>query len=410
MSMDIYSACVEMFQRHRAEAFGGVFHLPAADEYNCLFAWDSAYHALALQHIDVNVAEAELKILYDANTASDGLLSHERPAPGSEERTRIVLQTLGPIYRDDGRSWIIDPPTAAYAAARLYDPKRPSSAALLDSAVAHLDAIDKHRVVDASPPLILHPLESGTDASPQFDALINTASRLDYLLNCVALSQNLQHLVYVAERALAEKHPFVVSDPTFCGWHLLSLEELASAFRRAGDAKRAPAMNARAETLAAAMMRLMWNEEHEIFVSYDHVNKRQLATPTFSGVIAAASATLGNDEIAARIVARHIRSPQAVFQAPSGVSYNPLTNTPVDPWGLLWRGDVASGATSYWAYLALMRNNLPDLAQRIRQQLAALIEKSGFREFYGAVAGEGIGAGANAGFTWPALVLDMTTP
>src|SRR5215475_5057653 len=111
MSMDIYSACVEMFQRHRVEAFGGVFHLPAADEYNCLFAWDSAYHALALQHIDVAVAEAELKILYDANTASDGLLSHERPAPGSEERTRIVLQTLGPIYRDDGRSWLIDPPT-----------------------------------------------------------------------------------------------------------------------------------------------------------------------------------------------------------------------------------------------------------------------------------------------------------
>jgi hypothetical protein len=409
--MDIYSACVEMFQRHRVEAFGGVFHLPAADEYNCLFAWDSAYHALALQHIDLAVAEAELKILYEANTASDGLLSHERPAPGSEERTRIVLQTLGPIYRDDGRSWIIDPPAAAFAAARLFDPKRDGSAALLDSAVAHLDAIDKHRVVsNGGAPVILHPLESGTDASPQFDPLINTASRLDYLLNCVALSQNLQRLVYVADRALAEKHPFVVSDPTFCGWQLLSLEELAAAFTRAGDSKRAAEMTARAETLAAAMMRTMWNEEHEIFVSYDHVNQKQLATPTFAGAIAAASTTMGDDKIAARIVARHIRSPQAVFPAPAGVSFNPITNTPVDPWGLLWRGDVASGATSYWAYLALIRNNLPELAQQVRQQLAALIEKSGFREFYGAVAGEGIGAGANAGFTWPALVLDMTAP
>jgi len=399
-----------MFQRHRVEAFGGVFHLPAADEYNCLFAWDSAYHALALQHIDVAAAEAELKILFEANTASDGLLAHERPAPGSEERTRIVLQTLGPIYRDDGRSWIIDPPTAAYAAARLYDPKRESTATFLESAVALLDAIDKHRVVDGGPPLILHPLESGTDASPQFDPLINTTSRLDYLLNCVALSQNLQHLVYVAERALAEKHPFVVSDPTFCGWHLLSLEELAQAFARAGDQTRALAMTARAEALAEAMMRTMWSEEHEIFVSYDHVNKRQLATPTFAGAIAAASKTMINDHIAPRIVARHINSPQATFPAPAGMSFNPVTNTPVDPWGLLWRGDVASGATSYWAYLALMGNNLPEAAQRIRQQLAALIEKSGFREFYGAVAGEGIGAGANAGFTWPALVLDMTTP
>ena len=99
-----------------------------------------------------------------------------------------------------------------------------------------------------------------------------------------------------------------------------------------------------------------------------------------------------------------------MFLGASGVSFNPITNMAVDPWGLLWRGDVASGATSYWVYLAAMRNGLDDVAQRIRTQLAALIEKSGFREFYGAVAGEGIGAGANAGFTWPALVLDMTTP
>jgi hypothetical protein len=409
--MDIYSACVEMFQRHRVEAFGGVFHLPAADEYNCLFSWDSAYHALALQHTDLSSADAELGILFAANTASDGLLSHERPAPGSEERTRIVLQTLGPIYRDDGRSWLIDPPTAAYAAGRLYDPKREDALSLLDSGVTLLDAIDKHRIVsESAPPVILHPLESGTDASPQFDALVNTSSRLDYLLNCVALSQNLLHLVYSAERALAEKHGFVVSDPTFCSWHLLSLEALAQACTRTGDAKRAAALTARAEALAAAMMRTMWNEEHELFVAYDHVNGRQLTTPTFAGVLAGASTTLLNDEIGPRIVRRHLQAPGSMFLGASGVSFNPITNTPVDPWGLLWRGDVATGATSYWAYLALMRANLPEMAQRIRSQLAALIEKSGFREFYGAVAGEGIGAGANAGFTWPALVLDMTAP
>src|SRR5262249_30711457 len=151
----------------------------------------------------------------------------------------IVLQTLGPIYRDDGRSWLIDPPAAAYAAARLYDPKREQTRTFLDRAVGVLDSIDKHRLIKAdAPPVVLHPLESGTDASPQFDPLINTASRLDYLLNCVALSQNLQHLVYVADRAYEEKHPFVVSDPTFCAWHLLSLEELAVAFTRGGDATK----------------------------------------------------------------------------------------------------------------------------------------------------------------------------
>ena len=97
--MEIRDACQEMFRRHEVAAFGGVFHVPDLERYNCLFAWDSGYHALALRHLDADLARAELETLYRANTAEDGLLAHERPAPGiptGGQQKRHAQKNLGP--------------------------------------------------------------------------------------------------------------------------------------------------------------------------------------------------------------------------------------------------------------------------------------------------------------------------
>lgn len=403
--MDIRDACREMFQRHRVEAFGGVFHVPDVDQYNCLFAWDSGYHALALRHLDPNLAEAELATLYRANTADDGLLAHERPAPGSEERTSLVTEALGPIYRSDGKSWLIDPPAPAYAAAKLFKPG--DAVNLLKAASAHLDAIDRLRVIEAGGlPVILHPLESGTDASPQFDGLVDASSGQAILMNFYALSHRIAGFGYSVERAMAGAYPFVVSDVVFCGWHLLAHEALAQAWARAGDAARAAKHEARAKELARLMARDMWSDAHALFVGYDHVGKRALSTPTLGGVIPAASSNAAALGLAARTMASHL-SDGAPFWGEAGISFNPVSKQPVSFEGMLWRGDVASGATHYWAHMAFMAAADRAAAARAREQLEGLIRSTGFREFYDANSGAGVGAGATAGFTWPALVLDM---
>ena len=71
-------ACREMFALHQRTAFGGRFHVPDATRYPALFAWDSGYHALATRHLDLALAQEELRTLYSANTLPNGLLSHER--------------------------------------------------------------------------------------------------------------------------------------------------------------------------------------------------------------------------------------------------------------------------------------------------------------------------------------------
>ena len=75
-----------------------------------------------------------------------------------------------------------------------------------------------------------------------------------------------------------------------------------------------------------------------------------------------------------------------------------------------WDGNAVWGATAYWAYLVAARLGRWAEARRLRDELRDLIDAHGFREFYDACTGDPGGAGATSGFSWPALVLDMTIP
>jgi hypothetical protein len=107
------------------------------------------------------------------------------------------------------------------------------------------------------------------------------------------------------------------------------------------------------------------------------------------------------------VAARHLSPPSSRFWGPAGIAFNPLDGREIGRRPLLWRGDVVWGATAYWAHLALVANGRAELAARLSRQFETTIRDAGFREFYSAQTGEGLGAGAEHGFTWPALVLEM---
>ena len=70
---------------------------------------------------------------------------------------------------------------------------------------------------------------------------------------------------------------------------------------------------------------------------------------------------------------------------------------------LVWRGPVWMNS-NWYVSRGLRRHGHVDLARRIEDRSAALIEQSGFREYYHPVTGEGNGA---YDFSWTALALDM---
>ncbi len=407
--MDLERQCRELFEAHRQSAFDGTFHVPSLGRYPGLFAWDSGYHALALRHLDPELAMGELRALYAANRMENGLLAHERPLPEAGQRTSQVVERLGPIYREDGRSWLIDPPVAAYAAARLALQVGDQARDLLELATAHLDAIWSERLPpDTGLPVILHPLESGTDASPLFESVVESTDRDEWCEEIANLTRSAVACGFDPERALRAGHPFVVEDPVFCGWLLLALEEVWRAWERYDERQTIQKLRIRTEMIAEALRERLWWEDQEIYAGYDRRRGQPMAVVTAGGLIPAATHSLLEEGSAKRAVERHLRSGGAPLWGPSGVSFNPvLPDRPVSDDGLLWRGNVVWAVTQYWAHLCLVGVQRTADARLVREQLERLIAEHGFREYYDAVSGEGHGAGAERGFTWPALVLEM---
>ena len=400
--------CSALFRDHRIEAFGGVFHVPNRESYPALFAWDSGYHALSLLHLDPDVATEELATLYGANRLPDGLLSHQRYVPGAEEHRRFIEDLFGPMF-DGDRTPFVDPPTPAYAAARLSLALGSPAEPLLDEAVSHLRALAHHRTLDGrSLPAVLHPFETGTEGSALMRGLFpgvlgaSLARFKDLTISCRSAGM-------APEAALESGHGFVLYDPTMCGWYLLALEEVAAALRSRGRATDAEQVETMAEAVARDIEALLWWDEGRIFVAHDVARSAQLPGIGAMGLLPAASRAMTESGLSQRVAERHL-GPDGPMWGPFGFAAGTIAPGAGVGSYVQWDGNAVWGATAYWAYLVAARLGRWVEAAELREQLRRLIDLHGFREFYDAWTGQPGGAGADSGFSWPALALDMTIP
>jgi hypothetical protein len=400
--------CATLFREHRVNAFGGTFHVPNNESYPALFAWDSGYHALSLLNLDPDAAVEELTTLYRANRLPDGLLSHQRYVPGAEEHQHFIEDLFGPMF-DGDRTPFVDPPTPAYAAARLSLALGAPADQLLDEAVSQLRSLARHRTVGGrSLPVVLHPFETGTEGSALMRSLLPGGLGASFAV-LKKLTISCRSAGMAPDAALAAGHGFVVYDPTVCGWYLLALEEVATACAARGREAETEEAHAMAAAVARDVEALLWWEEGQIFTAYDLTRSLQLQGVGAMGLLPAASRTLMESGLSQRVAERHLR-PDGPMWGPYGFAAGVIVpGGGVDRY-VQWDGNAVWGATVYWAYLLAARLGRRIEAGRLRDQLTGLIDAHGFQEFYDALTGEPGGAGAASGFSWPVLALDMTIP
>ena len=400
--------CSALFRDHRVEAFGGTFHVPDRDSYPALFAWDSGYHALSLLHLEPDSAVEELTTLYRANRLPDGLLSHQRYVPGAEEHQRFIESLFGPMF-DGDRTPFVDPPTAAYAAARLSLSLGAPADQLLDEAASHLRALARCRTMEGrSLPAVLHPFETGTEGNALMRRLLPDGLGAS-LPRFKELTVSGRAAGMAPDAALAAGHGFVVYDPTVCGWYLLALEEVAAACRARGRTAEAKEAEAVVGLVARDVTELLWWEEGHTFVAYDLNRSVQLRGTGAMGLLPAASRAVADSGLSQKVAERHLGL-EGPMWGPRGFAAGIVAPGSGVRAYVQWDGNAVWGATAYWAYLVAARLGRWPEARRLRDQLTGLIDAHGFREFYDALTGEPGGAGAGSGFTWPALILDMTIP
>ena len=397
----------------------GSYTVPTKGLYPFQWNWDSCFTALGISHYDMDRAWTEIETLFQHQWA-DGMLPHmvfHEAAPG---------YFPGPDVWGTGRlpptSGITQPPIAGFAVHQLY--RRSGDA---DRARALLPRLDRYhdwfyRTRDPHGEglvAIIHPWES-RDNSVDWDegfARVPTDGVAPYVRNDTRhadpatrptkeqydrylwLVQHFRALGWESART-HDASPFRIVDPGLNAILIRSCLETAHLADALGETAIAT-RNRRWAARGLAGLEACWSEAAGQYLPLDRIAGRQVQSPSLGGLIPLfapippdRAATLGDT---LRAIGERVR-----YLVPS---HDPRDrNFDVRRY---WRGPVWH-VCNYLIVDGLRRAGMAGLADRIVADSLALIERSGFAEYYDPTDGAPLGGGH---FSWTAaIVLEFVEP
>jgi mannosylglycerate hydrolase len=269
--------------------------------------------------------------------------------------------------------------------------------------------------------VVVHPWESGLDNSPPYlDAgrrvqltykphyerldLLHVAAKnrptnKDYDLFVYLLEQ--MRAVDWDQREYLMTAPLQVQDVLFNSILCRADADLAEMASTIGeDPSQAEAWRS---TTASAIQAHLWDETDGTYYSYDRVAGELLRDDTI-GAFHALYGGVADDARASTLVERHLLDEYAY--RPAG-GYAIPTTAMNSPWfnpENYWLGPVWIN-TNWMVMHGLRSYGYTDLASALRDTALSLIERSGYREYYNPLSGEGYGT---TNFSWTAaLTIDM---
>jgi glycogen debranching enzyme len=362
-------------------------------DYANQYLWDSCFHAMIWRWIDPQKAQMELLSLVSRQV-------EEGPDAGMIPHCNYWRNGGGWLWSQPERSSITHPPLIAVAADLIFEQSqdREFLGSIYSKVERYHDWFDRRRDPDHDGLVcIIHPWEAGGDAPPRWDALLS-------------LDQYTPEAGRAARIKLVEELNRYDNDPVTLaehGWfHVESLEINAiraadmEAMSRIAQVLGRPAESARWLDRAEAVRQGFRSKMIVDGLPYDlegldekpilQANAGQFVT-LFGGLPA--------QDQADRLVCE--------LQKANFWTTFPITNTPSDSAAFApdhyWRGNVWP-CLNWLIHRGLRRYGYDDLADRLASRSFALLEHSGFWEYYHPETGEGLGGQA---FSWAAVMLDM---
>jgi len=251
----------------------------------------------------------------------------------------------------------------------------------------------------------LQPDESGLDHTPKYDEYLGiTGTALeDYTAAWERVAGPYAKAGRDPQRMFALDR-FVVEDVLVNTIYGENQRVLGDLLERTGDAAGAAEMRRRAAATTASLVAKCFDRDRGLFFDLAGAAEKHLAVNTVSCLLPLALPDLPGFAVDALV--GHLANPReyaAPFPVPSVAMDEPSFVPGVVGTKLVWRGPVWMN-TNWYIARGLRRHGRIDLARHIEDRSAALVEKSGFREYYDPLTGEGHGA---FDFSWTAVALDM---
>lgn len=361
------------------------FSVPSPRSYPWQWYWDSCFHAIVRRRYDPAKARAELETLLAAMDP-DGFIGHTVLWGRPLDWRRAIRYNIA--SRADLMTRTIQPPLLAWAWAwAVGDPRDEPRVE------RHHAWLREHRALEDDGLLwLVQPDESGMDASPKFDHVWGPLAQGRPLFP-VLIARN-RRLGFDARRVAAARRPVVCEVLTNVVWSLgeqaLGRPSLTPALvERLYEPRRgrfADAVRHAVRPTAPAERPRTWD------------TLAPLALPDLP------------DAIAQRLVDEVLHAPRFDDGVPlPAVALDDATHSSRETWWgrhRHWRGP--SWVNSAWLVsLGLRRLGLDDAADRIAQRLVPVVAREGFREYYEARRGYGMGA---RDFGWSTLLWELVDP
>jgi glycogen debranching enzyme len=408
----------------RANDRGG-YTVPSSKLYPHQWNWDSAFAAIGWAHIDPRRAARELHMLLRGQW-QDGLVPHIifNPAAEHYEPGPATWGTAAaPGAPAEARaSSITQPPVAATAARRVLERSGgdPEVEALLRAVAVALERWHRWFEDTRDPtgegiPCIVHPWESGLDNAPRWDGAMKRIEpgALEYERKddtIVDASQRPTRYDYdryffmVKERARhafapprVETEPFLVQDVALAAILCRAEADLAKLCDLFALESNARERHARLER---SIQQKLYDETRATYHDFDvrgdariDVDHAAMMLPLFGRIAPPAAVERCCERL----------TDDKAYGAPHPIPSVPLSSADFDP-RRYWRGPAWINVN--WMIIEGLRAaGRGSLAGRLAAGTIALVEKSGFYEYFDPLTGEGLGAPE---FSWSAaLTIDL---
>ena len=416
------------------------FTKPAPNLYPHQWNWDAGFIALGFMHFDMPKAEAELRHLCYGQW-ENGMLP--QIVFGEEAGARYFpgpdfWQTKGVPNSPKGASTsgITMPPVHGFVLLEMYKHATDTESAKAFLKEMYPKVLASHRYLyenrdpnEEGLVYVRHPWEPGTDNSPTWDRVLESLDtkklnippyqRQDLSHDSAAAHRPTQtdydRYVYLVDlfrrhkyndEAIFKECPFLIQDPLFNGilaWSNESLIEIGGILGE--DVSELVQWN---ELTIYSLNEKLWNEDRGTYDAWDLANDQRLECHTSSGLMPLIGLVPTQEQAEEMLLKLESNlysgSPdEPVFWCPTYQLDQKDLN-----YEKYWRGPVWINM-NWLLYRGLLRYDMKDAAERLRNDSLQLIAKNGFYEYFDPRKSKENNAGYGTNnFSWTAaLCLDF---